>query len=528
MSFVPKNFYLLFLVLFFIAGSILSVNVGISHDEWHEEQNWKYNSEVISEAKNKFFLNKEIKTEIFSNKDKYYGVGFQYISQPVQFFLKKIIIKYQDIDNFGSKLVSKHFVVFLFFFFSGILFFKLIKKLIKQNEVCYIASSIYFLYPYLFGHSLFNPKDIPFMCIWLLCTYLSLNIFEKILKDKKLTIVKITILALSTSFLLSIRVTGILIFIQYLISLIIFFHISKLNFIEFIKKFYLEVIIFSFFFILFLIIFNPLYWLNPLSFFEAIKWMSHYYHDVCTKTLGSCMKAKNLPSSYILIWLSVKLPLIVLAGLFLIPFTEKKIFKNNLNILIFGSILSTSLIIPILLILFNVNLYDEIRHILFLVPLYLFLGLISLYFYSKKIFYALGVLSITLFVIENIKTNPYQYIWFNLPSRMIDLTEKFELDYMGISGKEISKEINKLDEKEMCILVSPSYSVKPFLVNSKYDCFDKWQLVDTNYPRPFLAIQHVRNIKKGTPYNCKTIINTGYKLLFHDKKFITGKLLKCN
>ena len=62
----------------------------------------------------------------------------------------------------------------------------------------------------------------------------------------------------------------------------------------------------------------------------------------------------------------------------------------------------------------------------------------------------------------------------------------------------------------------------------EFNCFDKWQLIDTNYKRPFLAVQHVRNIKKGMPYNCESLDTSGFKLLFHKKKFITGKLLKCS
>ena len=54
--------------------------------------------------------------------------------------------------------------------------------------------------------------------------------------------------------------------------------------------------------------------------------------------------------------------------------------------MVFGTLLATSIIIPMLLIFANVNLYDEIRHILFLIPLFLFLGLVSLYFFSKKFF----------------------------------------------------------------------------------------------------------------------------------------------
>ena len=37
----------------------------------------------------------------------------------------------------------------------------------------------------------------------------------------------------------------------------------------------------------------------------------------------------------------------------------------------------------------------------------------------------------------------------------------------------------------------------------------------------------LRNIKKGMPYNCKSIYDAGFNLLFHNSRFITGKLLKC-
>ena len=35
-----------------IVGSITSLNVGISHDEWHEEENWKYNVALSKNIKN--------------------------------------------------------------------------------------------------------------------------------------------------------------------------------------------------------------------------------------------------------------------------------------------------------------------------------------------------------------------------------------------------------------------------------------------------------------------------------------------
>ena len=66
--------------------------------------------------------------------------------------------------------------------------------------------------------------------------------------------------------------------------------------------------------------------------------MSQHVQTVCTITLGECMKAQNLPSSYLFIWLFFKLPIFILVGLSLFPLLEKKIFDQKQNKINFGSI----------------------------------------------------------------------------------------------------------------------------------------------------------------------------------------------
>ena len=124
---LKNRFFYSFLFIFLITGSLVSLNVGISHDEWHEEENWKYNVSLSKNVKNYIFSDEKLDKSLENYKDKYYGVGFQIISQPIQFFLKKII-KNENIDSFGAKLISKHFVVFLFFFISGVCFYLILKK----------------------------------------------------------------------------------------------------------------------------------------------------------------------------------------------------------------------------------------------------------------------------------------------------------------------------------------------------------------------------------------------------------------
>ena len=75
---------------------------------------------------------------------------------------------------------------------------------------------------------------------------------------------------------------------------------------------------------------------------EAINYMTNHFNNVCTLTLGKCMFSKNLDPIYIPVWLSVKLPIIILVGLILLPLTEKKIFISKKNYITFGTLLVSS------------------------------------------------------------------------------------------------------------------------------------------------------------------------------------------
>ena len=195
-----------------------------------------------------------------------------------------------------------------------------------------VSTIIYLLYPYLFGHAQFNLKDIPFLSFWIICSYFFLNIIEDLYLDKKIKIKSLLFLSFLTAFLISIRISGLIIFIQYFIGLITLFNFKKLKLNNLISKNISNIFISIFLFLIFIYILNPIMWHNPFEIISSLEWMSKYYHDTCTLTLGECMKALNLPSSYYFIWLFFKLPIIVILGIFLFPFCENRIF-NNKNIL---------------------------------------------------------------------------------------------------------------------------------------------------------------------------------------------------
>ena len=76
-----------------------------------------------------------------------------------------------NINQEGKILLIKHPTVFFFYFVSGIFFRKLIFLSVKNKNFANLSTILFLTYPYILGHSFFNVKDIPFMSIWVLCTY---------------------------------------------------------------------------------------------------------------------------------------------------------------------------------------------------------------------------------------------------------------------------------------------------------------------------------------------------------------------
>ena len=112
-----------------------------------------------------------------------------------------------------------HGLIFFTFFLSAIFAKKIINLIIKDRFYSNIFLLFYLSYPYLIGHGFFNTTDTPFLFAWILSTYISAKIFIKAYNKENISFLSIFLLALSTSFLLSIRISGILIFLQYLIFL---------------------------------------------------------------------------------------------------------------------------------------------------------------------------------------------------------------------------------------------------------------------------------------------------------------------
>ena len=513
--------------IYFIIGSYLSVTNGIPHDQWHEQHNWKVSFDAIKS----FFNHSNGYQQLLDYKDKYHGIAFHYFSQPIQFLTYNLIAKINHVSAENARYISAHLAIFLIFSISGIYFYLLSLKISNNENFSLTSTALFLLYPYLFGHAQINEKDIPFLSLWLICTYHLFVIIENLYSDNKVNIKNLIMISFFTAFLISIRITGILIILEYLVATIILINVRKINPFNFFQKNIFLIFIFVTLLALFVYILNPIFWKNPLEFFNSITWMSKYYHDICTITLGECMRSLNLPSSYYFIWFFFKLPILVLLGLLIYPLIEKKLFNNGIVTIYYGTLGLSLILILLIFILKNVALYDEIRHIMFLIPLIFLISFYNIFIFNKKIFYTLSILFLFFLILENIALKKYQYTWLNSFAKFTNIEKNFEVDYLGVSNKNIEKQIfnySKINDisEDTCIYGGPYTGV--YLEKLFFSCFKSYSELDAAKIRPFFVFQNVRNIRRSSPKDCKLIFDEFYKYNFSKQKVSVAKLWYCN
>ena len=526
---INKNLFNLFLLFYFFIAISASLKTGITHDERFDLHNYQLNKNIISN----FFLNTDLNTEyLYGEKafmTAFYGIGFHLLSFPFEQILNFLDLDF-DLTNEGRLQILKHPSIIILFIISGIYFKKLIYLTTASKNFSTLASIFYLMYPYIIGHSFFNIKDSPFMSVWLICTFFIATIVKDFLFKEKIRLKKIVILGCLTSILISIRIVGFLILLEYLIFLIILLSNTNIDIKSFLKKTFKPIIIFLLTLIISVYILHPHFWKNPETLFYALDFFKNHVQTVCTITLGTCMKAQDLPSSYLPIWFFFKLPIIVILGLLLFPFTDKKIFKKKINVLIIGSLISTILLILSLLILTKAIIYDELRHVLFLIPLILIISFTALSnFFSKKNLFTFFLIYIFFFSFQNIKIFPYNYLWLNNMSSFLKVSGNFELDYWGASTRNVASFFkNKHIDSKRCIISNRNDGLGYYLKNNFHTCYIPFKNLEKKNQRPFYVALMERKLTKGLPDRCQEIHSEKINLNFSRENIVLAKVFECN
>ncbi len=78
-----------------------------------------------------------------------------------------------------SIYLRRHLLTFAFFAFSVFIFFLIGKKIFKDWKIGLLGALFLIISPRIFAHSFYNPKDLPFLSVYVISIYTLLLFLEK-------------------------------------------------------------------------------------------------------------------------------------------------------------------------------------------------------------------------------------------------------------------------------------------------------------------------------------------------------------
>ena len=547
-------------------GFWASIDIGIGWDEEAERATLLINLSAIEGLLQGSTQGYEA---LLAHTDRYYGIGFHLpayaltkMMQSTQAFFSiapsSIILKH------SSTLILSHVSVWLCYLSSALLVRTMLKKLISNNLIANLGMLVFALWPYLLGHGLMNIKDMPFVFAWLVCTVIALPLLQmprdqapslkqaQLTKDSRGLIGRLILLAIATAWLLSIRISGILIFAQYGCLLLSrwYFDITRqerqlLSVRMIFQWIVIQAVIFLPIFLIALILFYPIAWHNPLELINAISYMSHHPWDGTTLTAGRFIAPGSKLYFYLPIWLIAKLPLIVLIGLLLSPWAlyrryqhiqyeglDQALPKERESMALVSGLACSTLVIILALIIIRVGLYNELRQTLFLFPLLFVTGISSLYFLSKKITLVGLMLTGALFAWDNFTLYPYNYSYLNEIARQRPAVQYFETDYFGFSAGRSARWLSTQSQyrRVECIYAYPMHLLSYELNLKMYPCLKNSEGNARNVPvdqQNLLFITQRNLINFPIPAQCTLIHSEERTLTLSRQPLIMGRLFDC-
>ena len=435
------------LILIFIGFAVYR-DYGISLDEEISRNNGLVSIKYICDFlfphyADNFELIKNIPDLKNYGVDKVYGAFFDIL-------LITIIEILLEIKNFSEIFYYRHLVNHYLFIISVICFYFLCLNIFKNKLYSLFGAAILYTSPRMFAESFYNNKDLAFLSFFIFLIFFSIRFI------KKPSYYNAFLLSIFAAIAMNVRIVAI--YIGILIAL--FFAIEFLMKNKVNKKKINTLVFFFFLQFIFLYLFWPFLWEDPINnfvyalttFSKFQAWGGYVFY------LGDFYRAWFLPWHYFIICFFATTPLLIsiliVGGLTQLTL---RFFKRLLNIdknisykdiwrgekeKIFLFLLFIIFIPIFLMFLLDSVIYNTWRHLFFLYPPLIlisiyFIDVIAIKFRNKKILLYINsmVIIILLNNIYNLTVlHPFQYIYFN------SIFEKkanklFEIDYWGVSNK---------------------------------------------------------------------------------------------
>lgn len=356
---------------------------------------------------------------------RYYGAGFDSLNEVLHRFLQT--------DIYAQRHLLNALCAFVMLLFS-----------VRTARFCFgpavglLSLVLLFCWPRFIGHAANNPKDIPFAAVFIMVTFF----LVRFATAKQLRITKDFVwFTLSTAMCVLVRPGGLILLAYFGTVLLVIigqhsFANKRLQWKSIWAAIPLFVVATAG-----VLVLSSLFWpwalQSPLTRpVEALLVMGQFPQNVPNLFQGSIVGALDLPWHYIPTWFAITAPLGVLAAFCLgVGYAVKDHSAKVLYCLGFG-------LFPVVYaILSNANLYDGIRHMLFIYPFVAVLGGYGVWrltqdlprpaFRSVVVVCILGI-GLGPAVLFSVVNHPNQVVYFN---SFTGGTEgaflRYDLDYWG-------------------------------------------------------------------------------------------------
>jgi hypothetical protein len=504
-----KKFYLR-IIAALLAISILGLsiinNYGFTWDEWVEQEMVDWTIKYVT------------KKEPIPGDLQYYGFVFNYSSDLV-FSVRKFVEEVfhpetesinperKRIINLKEKLDTKHIVTFLFSLLAYLAVAGIV-GILAGWDFAWLGVFTLMLFPRFWGHSFFNPKDIPFAVVFTVISFLGAYLINFYLNqdENKLKIGnnKITFYSLGYGGLLGlltgIRIGGFITFFLLILAHVLTHPHPKnilKNLLKF-SKFYLLIFVGL---LLATALFYPVIWVYPSGFigwfFDSLNYFSqnHVFNNPVLYN-GQAIPAKSMPWTYIPVNFFLSIPtaffflfLFGLIGL-IVRYKSFSYLQRACAILVVLQIF----FMPTMAIFSKPSLSDGMRHFLFIMPGVCAIATTTIIWIYQSIknknfklfFVTVIILSLLPIVVDMITLHPYEYVYFNeISGGLAQANGKQETEYYGLSIKEASEWMNENAKPNSTVVVTGPQFV--------YDIFIK--------PEKNLKVVYIDQFKFGLEPN---------------------------
>jgi len=366
-------------------------------------------------------------------------------------------------DHSRELYFLRHLLTFLLFYISVIFFFLIVRNRFDSWHIGLLGSVFLVLSPRIFAEAYYNLKDITFLSLFIISIYFLI----RYLNNK--TYSNAVIFGLLSALAIDVRMPGAIIpcmAIAVTAYDILGAHQPPASR----KKQILTLLAYAASCVVFIIVFWPNLWKNPLlSFRDAFFSMTKYKYaqDFGLLYLGKIIPSSAIPWHYIPVWLVITTPVVYTlffaGGVGVIihrmvkkrwgVLSQEKERQDIIFLLLFLAPLSA-------VILFRSNLYDGWRQMYFIYAPFLLVATGGLNkfiqftkaahtLFSRTINYALlasVVLSLIYVLLWMVKYHPHQNVYFNLLAEK-HADRNFDRDYWGLSYRKALEYIAQNDKR---------------------------------------------------------------------------------